>query len=65
MKEDAGVTGVREDSGGTFNELGSSDDVDEQPDGCGIMLGKTFIDVFGVLDIKASCLNKGLVLYFF
>jgi hypothetical protein len=29
MKEDAGVAWVREDSGGTFNELGSSDDVDE------------------------------------
>jgi hypothetical protein len=29
MKEDAGVVGIREDSGGTFNELGCSDDVDE------------------------------------
>jgi hypothetical protein len=29
MKEDAGVAGIREDSGGTFNELGGSDNVDE------------------------------------
>jgi hypothetical protein len=65
MKEDAGVAGIREDSGSTFNELGGSDDVDERPNGCGVMLGKTFVDIFGVLDIKASCLDKSLVLYFF
>jgi hypothetical protein len=65
MKEDAGVAGIGEDSGGAFNELGSSDDVDKQPDGCGVMLGKTFIDIFGVLDVKASCLDKSLVVYFF
>jgi hypothetical protein len=29
MKEDAGVAGVGEDSGGSFNKLGCSDDVDE------------------------------------
>jgi hypothetical protein len=29
MKEDAGVAGIREDSSGMFNELSSSDDVDE------------------------------------
>jgi hypothetical protein len=29
MKEDTGMAGVREDPGGTFNELGCSDDVDE------------------------------------
>jgi hypothetical protein len=65
MKEDAGVTGVRKDSGGAFNELGGSDDVDEQSDGCGVMLGKTFVDVFGILDVKARCLDEGLVFYFF
>jgi hypothetical protein len=51
MKEDAGVTGVRGDSSGTFNELGGSDNVDEQPDGCGIMLGEAFIYIFGILDV--------------
>jgi hypothetical protein len=65
MKEDAGVAGVREDSGGVFNELSSSDDVDEQSDGCGVMLGKTFVDVFGILDVKACCLDESLVFYFF
>jgi hypothetical protein len=29
MKEDAGVVEIREDSGGMFNKLGGSDDVDE------------------------------------
>jgi hypothetical protein len=28
------------------------------------MLGKTFVDVFGILDVKARCLNKSLVFYF-
>jgi hypothetical protein len=65
MKEDAGMAGIREDSGGVFNELSSLDDVDEEPDGCGVMLGKAFVNVFGILDVKASCLNKGLVFYFF
>jgi hypothetical protein len=65
MKEDAGVAGIREDSGGMFNELGGSDDVDEEPDSCGVMLGKAFVDVFRILDIKASCLDKSLVFYFF
>jgi hypothetical protein len=51
MKEDAGVAGVREESGGTFNELSGSDDVDKEPDGCSVMLGKAFVDVFGVLNI--------------
>jgi hypothetical protein len=65
MKEDTGVAGIREDSGGLFNELSGSDNVDEEPDGCGIMLGKVFINVFRILDVKASCLNKSLVFYFF
>jgi hypothetical protein len=65
MKEDAGVAGVREDSSGAFNKLGGLDDVDEQSDGCSIMLGKTFVDVFGILDIKARCLDESLVFYFF
>jgi hypothetical protein len=65
MKEDAGVAGVREDSGGTFNELSGSDNVDKEPDSCGVMLGKAFVDVFGILNIKARCLDKSLVLYFF
>jgi hypothetical protein len=65
MKEDAGVVGVRKDSGGAFNELGGSDDVDEQPDGCGVMLGKAFDNVLGILDVKARCLDKSLVFYFF
>jgi hypothetical protein len=65
MKEDAGVARVGEDSGGSFNEPGGSDNVDEEPNGCGIMLGKAFVDVFRILDVKARCLNKGLVLYFF
>jgi hypothetical protein len=29
MKEDAGVAGIREDSGSAFNKLCGSDDVDE------------------------------------
>jgi hypothetical protein len=53
MKEDAGVTGVGEDSSGSFNELGGSDDVDEEPDGRSVMLGEAFVDVFGILDVKA------------
>jgi hypothetical protein len=53
MKEDAGVTGVGEDSSGSFDELGGSDDVDEKPDGCSVMLGETFVDVFRILNIKA------------
>jgi hypothetical protein len=65
MKEDAGVARVGEDSGGSFNELSGSDDVDEEPDGCGVMLGKVFVDVFRILDVKACCLDKSLVLYFF
>jgi hypothetical protein len=51
MKEDAGMVWVREESSGLFNELSGSDDVDEQPDGHGIMLGKVFINVFGILDV--------------
>jgi hypothetical protein len=51
MKEDAGVAGVREDSGGSFNELSGSDNVDEEPNGCGIMLGKAFVNVFRILDV--------------
>jgi hypothetical protein len=65
MKEDAGVARVGEDSGGSFNELSGSDNVDEEPDGCGVMLGKAFIDIFRVLDVKARCLDKSLVFYFF
>jgi hypothetical protein len=65
MKEDAGVAGIRKDSGGAFNELGGSDNVDKQPDSCGVMLGKTFVDVFGILDVKARCLDKSLVFYLF
>jgi hypothetical protein len=65
MKEDTGVAGVREDSGGSFNELSSSDNVDEEPDGCGVMLGKAIINIFGILDVKAGCLDKSLVFYFF
>jgi hypothetical protein len=53
MKKDAGVTGVGEDSSGSFDELGSSDDIDEEPDGCSVMLGKAFVDVFRILNIKA------------
>jgi hypothetical protein len=52
MKEDAGVMGIGEDSSGSFNELGGSDDVDKEPDGCSVMLGETFVDVLGILDIK-------------
>jgi hypothetical protein len=51
MKEDAGVARIREDSGSAFNELCSLDNVDEEPDGCGVMLGKAFVDVFGILDV--------------
>jgi hypothetical protein len=65
MKEDTGVVGVREDSGGAFNELGSLDNVDEEPDGCGVMLGESLVNIFRVLDVETSCLNKGLVFYFF
>jgi hypothetical protein len=65
MKEDASVARVGEDSGGLFNELSGSDNVDEEPDGCGVMLGKAFIDIFRVLDVKACCLDKSLVFYFF
>jgi hypothetical protein len=65
MKEDTGMVGVREDSGGSFNKLSGSDDVDEEPDSCGIMLGKAFINIFRILDVKARCLDKSLVLYFF
>jgi hypothetical protein len=64
MKEDAGVARIREDSGSSFNKLSGSDNVDEEPDGCGVMLGKVFVDVFRVLDVKACCLDKSLVLYF-
>jgi hypothetical protein len=65
MKEDAGVARIGEDSGGSFNELSDSDDVDKEPDGCSIILGKAFVDVFRVLDVKARCLDKSLVFYFF
>jgi hypothetical protein len=65
MKEDAGVVRVGEDSGGSFNELSGLDNIDEEPDGCGVMLGKAFIDVFRVLDVEARHLNKSLVFYFF
>jgi hypothetical protein len=65
MKEDAGVARIGEDSGGSFNELSGSDNVDEEPDGCSVMLGKAFVDIFGVLDVKARCLNKSLVFYLF
>jgi hypothetical protein len=51
MKEDAGVAGIGEDSGGLFNELSGSDNVNEEADSCGVMLGKAFVDVFGILDI--------------
>jgi hypothetical protein len=64
MKEDASVTGVGEDSRGSFNELGSSDDIDKEPDGCGVMLGEAFVDVFRILNVKARLFDKGLVLYF-
>jgi hypothetical protein len=51
MKEDAGVAGVREDSSGSFNELSGSDDVDEESNSSGVMLGKAFVDIFGILDV--------------
>jgi hypothetical protein len=65
MKEDVAVMEVLEDLGGSFNELGGSDDVNEEPNGSGIMLSEAVINVFGVLNIKTSGFNKGLVLYFF
>jgi hypothetical protein len=53
MKEDTGVARVGEDSSGLFDELSGSDDVNEEPDGCSIMLGEAFVDVFRILNIKA------------
>jgi hypothetical protein len=38
MKEDVTVVGVGEDLGSLFNELSGSDDVNEEPDGCCVML---------------------------
>jgi hypothetical protein len=57
MKEDVAVTGLWEDLGGSFNELGGSDTVNEEADGCCVMLSKTVVDGFGVLDIKAGGLD--------
>jgi hypothetical protein len=65
MKEDVAVMGVREDLGGSFDELSGSDDVDEKPDGRCVMLGKAFIDSFRILDVEAGRFDKGLVFYFF
>jgi hypothetical protein len=54
MKEDVTVMGIREDLGGSFNKLSGSDDVNEKPNGCCIMLSEAFVDSFGILDVKAG-----------
>jgi hypothetical protein len=51
MKEDVTVAEIREDLGGSFNELSGLDDVNEESDSCCIMLSEVVINVFGVLDI--------------
>jgi hypothetical protein len=38
MKEDVGVMGVGEDFGSSFDELSGSDDVNEEPNSCCVML---------------------------
>jgi hypothetical protein len=65
MKEDVAVAEVREDLDSSFNKLGSSDNINEEPEGCCIMLSEAVINVFGVLDVKASGFDKSLVFYFF
>jgi hypothetical protein len=65
MKDDVTVAGIREDLGGSFNELSSSDDIDEKPDSHCVMLGEALVDSFGVLDVEAGRFDKGLVFYFF
>jgi hypothetical protein len=65
MKEDVTVMGVREDLGGLFDELSSSDNVNEEPDSRCVMLGKEFVDSFGILNVKAGGFDKGLVFHFF
>jgi hypothetical protein len=64
MKEDVMVAEVRKDLGSSFNELGCLDDVNEEPDGCCIMLSKAIINVFGILDVKTGRFDQGLVFYF-
>jgi hypothetical protein len=65
MKEDVTVVEVWEYFGGSFNKLGGLDDVNEEANGCGIMLSEAIINVFGILDVKASGFDKSLVLYIF
>jgi hypothetical protein len=64
MKEDVMVAEVRENLGGSFNELGGLDDVNEEPDSCCVMLSEAVVNVFGILDVKAGRFNQGLVFYF-
>jgi hypothetical protein len=65
MKEDVMVVEVREDLGGSFNELSSSDNVNEEPDSCCVMLSEAVVNIFGILDVKAGRFNQGLVFYVF
>jgi hypothetical protein len=65
MKEDVMMLQVREEFGCRFDKLSGSDDVNEEPNGCGIMLSKLFINIFGILDIKTSGFDKCLIFYFF
>jgi hypothetical protein len=65
MKEDITVSKVWEEFGSLFNELSSSDDIDKEPNSGGVVLSKSFINVFGILDVKIRGFNKSLVFYFF
>jgi hypothetical protein len=65
MEEDVAVMEVWEDLGGSFNEFGSSDNVNKKPDGCSVMLSEAVINVFGILDVETSGFDESLIFYFF
>jgi hypothetical protein len=65
MKEDIMMLHIGEKFSSSFNELRGSDNVNEESDCCGAMLFKTFIDCWGILDIKTGGFNEDLVFYVF
>jgi hypothetical protein len=64
MKEDVTMLHIGEKFSGSFDELSSLDDVEEEPNCCDILLFEMFVDVCGILDIETSGLNEGLIFYF-